>query len=110
MPVSSGCFYIEIDPFIPQVIETKTEVASDHEDFAYNSLKVSEELLLCAVNYSVAPTAQTNCLNVEIIPNPLILVLAIRGSCSSPSAAWPGVASQLFLFGTTSVLHSPALF
>lgn len=49
----------------------KTEVTSDHEDFAYNSLKVSEELLLSAVTYCMAPTAQTNCLKVVITHDPL---------------------------------------
>lgn len=52
-----------------QVIETKTEVTSDHEDFAYNSLKVSKELRLSAVIYCMAPTAQKNCLNVVITQN-----------------------------------------
>lgn len=37
-----------------QVIETKTEMTSDHEDFAYNSLKVSEGLVLESIPLAAA--------------------------------------------------------
>lgn len=55
-------------------------MTSEHEDFAYNSLKVSERLLLSAGTYCMAPAAQTNGVNVIINPKPAVISSVREGS------------------------------
>lgn len=72
----------------------KPEATSGHEDSAYNSLKVSEEILLHAVTYCMAPEPLTVTQNLKV-PMKSWKAAALHQLLGLGWALWSNVSSAM---------------